>query len=158
QSTVETVKPLSPEQLKEAQDAVRRKIAESQAETESNRSAPSPAQGAEANTTKLIFPFSTNEVSKPTDVEEALQRKLEQLSDEEWVTRPHPAPAGRTNAPSASTNQVFNVQEYHVAGSPALPTNTLPLLFSKRTGTNIGLDEIVKAAQDLQAEFRNQGF
>ena len=39
-----------------------------------------------------------------------------------------------------------------------LSTNILTGIFSKYTGTNVSLDEIVKAASDLQLEYRNQGY
>ncbi len=51
----------------------------------------------------------------------------------------------------------FNVQAYAVKSNTLLPTNVLTRIFSQHTGTNISLDEIVKAASDLQLEYRNQG-
>jgi hemolysin activation/secretion protein len=45
-----------------------------------------------------------------------------------------------------------------VEGSPSLPTNALAPLFSQYIGTNIGLDEIVKAASALQLEYDSQGY
>ncbi len=52
----------------------------------------------------------------------------------------------------------FNVQAYAVNSKTLLPTNVLSGVFSKYTGTNISLDEIVQAASDLQLEYRNQGY
>jgi hemolysin activation/secretion protein/AraC-like DNA-binding protein len=52
----------------------------------------------------------------------------------------------------------FNVRTYAIAGNTSLPTNILTGIFSKHTGTNISLEEIVKAASDLQWEYRNQGY
>jgi hemolysin activation/secretion protein len=52
----------------------------------------------------------------------------------------------------------FNVQTYVVEGSTLLSTNALTPIFSKYTGTNVSLEEIVKAASDLQSEYRNQGY
>jgi hemolysin activation/secretion protein len=52
----------------------------------------------------------------------------------------------------------FNVRAYVVEGSTRFSTNTLTPLFSKYTGTNVSLEEIVKAASDLQSEYRNQGY
>jgi hemolysin activation/secretion protein len=52
----------------------------------------------------------------------------------------------------------FNVVAYTVEGNPLLSTNVLMPMFSKHTGTNVGLEEIVKAASDLQLEYRNQGY
>lgn len=52
----------------------------------------------------------------------------------------------------------FNVQEYVVAGSPLLPTNTVVPLLSKYTGTNVDVGDMVKAASALQLEYHNQGY
>ncbi len=66
------------------------------------------------------------------------------------------------NPPVSSqlTNAVphFNVRAYVVEGSALLSSNTLTPLFSKYTGTNVSLEEIVRAASDLQSEYRNQGY
>ena len=52
----------------------------------------------------------------------------------------------------------FNVQAYAVKSNTSLSTNILADIFSKYTGTNVSLDEIVKAASDLQLEYRKQGY
>ena len=52
----------------------------------------------------------------------------------------------------------FNVTAYIVKGNPLPSTNVLVSIFSRHTGTNIGLDEIVKVASDLQLEYCNQGY
>ena len=52
----------------------------------------------------------------------------------------------------------FNVRAYAVKSNTLLSTNILTGIFSKYTGTNVSLDEIVKAASDLQLEYRNQGY
>jgi hypothetical protein len=52
----------------------------------------------------------------------------------------------------------FNVVAYTVEGGPLLSTNILTPMLSKHTGTNVGLEEIVKAASDLQLEYWNQGY
>ena len=66
------------------------------------------------------------------------------------------------NSPVSSQTQKtiphFNVRAYVVEGSPLLSTNTLAPIFSKYTGTNISLDEIVKAASALQLEYHSQGY
>jgi hemolysin activation/secretion protein/AraC-like DNA-binding protein len=63
-----------------------------------------------------------------------------------------PAPAGNNAGP------YFNVRAYAVKSNTLLSTNILTDIFSKYTGTNVSLDEIVKAASDLQLEYRNQGY
>jgi hemolysin activation/secretion protein/AraC-like DNA-binding protein len=65
------------------------------------------------------------------------------------------------NATAPVENNVaarFNVQAYAVNSNTLLPTNILSGVFSKYTGTNISLDEIVQAASDLQLEYLNQGY
>jgi len=52
----------------------------------------------------------------------------------------------------------FSVQAYAVKSNTLLSSNILTRIFSKYTGTNVSLDEIVKAASDLQLEYRNQGY
>lgn len=52
----------------------------------------------------------------------------------------------------------FNISAFNVAGSPLLSTNVLVPLLSKYTGTNVSLDELVKAAAAVQTEYRNQGY
>ena len=70
-----------------------------------------------------------------------------------------PAPAQKFLASPQTTNVTphFNVRAYVVEGSPLLPTNTLASALSPYTGTDISLDEIVKAASALQEEYHNQG-
>ncbi|HUA67097.1 MAG TPA: POTRA domain-containing protein [Candidatus Saccharimonadales bacterium] len=58
---------------------------------------------------------------------------------------------------SNSTSR-FNIRGYTVEGSPLLSTNTLVPIFSKYTGTNVSLQEIVKAAADLQMEYHNESY
>jgi hemolysin activation/secretion protein/AraC-like DNA-binding protein len=71
----------------------------------------------------------------------------------------------QTNLPAANATVTaesndaphFDVQAYAVKSNTSLSTNILTGIFSKYTGTNVSLDEIVKAASDLQLEYRNQG-
>lgn len=66
-----------------------------------------------------------------------------------------------TNATATAESNAaphFNVRAYAVKSNTLLSTNILTRIFSKYTGTNVGLDEIVKAASDLQLEYRNQGY
>ena len=52
----------------------------------------------------------------------------------------------------------FNVQDYVIEGKLPLSTNITVPLFSRYTGTNVSLDEIVQAAVDLQAAYLQQGY
>jgi len=61
--------------------------------------------------------------------------------------------AGGTNASSR-----FYVVGYTVQGNPLLSTNVLVAVFSKYAGPDVTLEEIVKAASDLQLAYRNQGY
>ena len=86
---------------------------------------------------------------------------VSRLSAAESVTSPNsPVSFPATNAtatPESSAASHFNVQTYAVKGNTLLATNISTRIFSKYTGTNVSLDEIVKAASDLQSEYRNQG-
>jgi hemolysin activation/secretion protein len=87
-----------------------------------------------------------------------------------WEEMSAAEPASPQGAPAASpaTNVVsrvennstphFNVRGYVVEGSPLLSTNTLVPLFSKYTGTNVSLEEMVKAASALQLKYHDQGY
>ncbi|MGA2279252.1 MAG: helix-turn-helix domain-containing protein [Verrucomicrobiota bacterium] len=79
---------------------------------------------------------------------------------EESVASPHsPVSFPATNATTATESNAaphFNVRAYAVKSNMLLSTNILTRIFSKHTGTNVNLDEIVKAASDLQLEYRNQ--
>jgi hemolysin activation/secretion protein len=66
-----------------------------------------------------------------------------------------------TNALATVGNHLpsrFNVVGYTVEGSPSLSTNVLVAVFSKYAGPDVTLEEIVKAASDLQLAYRNQGY
>jgi hemolysin activation/secretion protein len=64
----------------------------------------------------------------------------------------------QTSLQPANAVPHFNVRGYVVEGSPLLPTNILASTFSRYTGPNVSLDEIVKAASALQLEYYNQGY
>jgi hemolysin activation/secretion protein len=66
-----------------------------------------------------------------------------------------------TNALAAAENHLsprFNITGYTVEGNPLLSTNVLVAVFSKYAGPDVTLEEIVKAAADLQLAYRNQGY
>jgi hemolysin activation/secretion protein len=71
-------------------------------------------------------------------------------------------PAANTNsastASSTKTGPRFVVSNYEIRGDTLLTTDTLTSIFSKYTGTNITVQDIVKAASELQVEYRNRGF
>jgi hemolysin activation/secretion protein len=74
-------------------------------------------------------------------------------------TSPPSPPDASTNA-ITETNPVphFDVMTYIVQDNALLPTNVWLPVVSKYTGTNISLHEIVKAATDLQAAYRDHGY
>ena len=60
-------------------------------------------------------------------------------------------------APAAHIFPHYYVRGYTVEGV-LLSTNILTPVFSKYIGTNVGLQQIVKAASDLQSAYRDQGY
>jgi hemolysin activation/secretion protein len=61
------------------------------------------------------------------------------------------------DSPTAQVTPHFYVRGYTVEGV-LLSTNILTPLFSKYTGPNVSLEEIIKAASDLQSAYRDQGY
>jgi hemolysin activation/secretion protein len=59
---------------------------------------------------------------------------------------------------SSDTASTFMVTNYQIVGDLPLPPETVTVLLSGHTGTNIALSEIVKAASDLQREYNNRGY
>ena len=73
------------------------------------------------------------------------------------------AAASASAAPAAATFEKntaphFNVVGYTVEGNPVLSTNVLLAVFSKYAGPDVSLEDIGKAASDLQLAYRNQGY
>lgn len=60
---------------------------------------------------------------------------------------------GETNA-----TPHFNITTYVVADNALLPTNVWLPILSKYTGPDVGLDEMVKGATELQSEYRIRGY
>ncbi len=52
----------------------------------------------------------------------------------------------------------FNVREYVVKGKLQVITNSMSSIFDKYTGTNVGVEELVKAASDLHMEYVRLGY
>jgi hemolysin activation/secretion protein/AraC-like DNA-binding protein len=69
-----------------------------------------------------------------------------------------PAQSSPTALAESNAAPHFNVRAYAVKSNTLLATNILTRIFSRYTGTNVSLDEIVKAASDLQLEYCNQGY
>ncbi|HUA68204.1 MAG TPA: POTRA domain-containing protein [Candidatus Saccharimonadales bacterium] len=71
-----------------------------------------------------------------------------------------PAASATNTVATAETNSMpyFDVERYVVEDNALLPTNIWVPILSKYTGPNVSLDEIVKAATDLQTEYRNRGY
>jgi hemolysin activation/secretion protein len=61
--------------------------------------------------------------------------------------------ATRTAAPLT-----FEVGHYEIQGDTLLSTETLMKILLKYTGTNVSIADIVKAAGELQMEYRNRGY
>jgi len=82
--------------------------------------------------------------------------------DEATATRTMPVRGTTsTNVPAGNrTNAVphFPVLHYQIIGDTLLETSTLMSLLVKYTGTNMTIADILKAASDLQLEYRNRGF
>jgi hemolysin activation/secretion protein len=62
------------------------------------------------------------------------------------------------NVPSLTNAPTFVVTNYQLKGDTLLPQEIQASLFSKYTGTNVALSDIVKAASDLLLEYRNRGY
>src|SRR5262249_10193779 len=107
-------------------------------------------------TVKLISPRPEHP-PPPSDSAEALKRKLEELHMEERARAVQAAESAKTNLLGRTNRQTFEVRTYEVKGLPILPTNTLTTVLANYTGTNVGLESIIKAALELQAEYGRQG-
>jgi hemolysin activation/secretion protein len=65
---------------------------------------------------------------------------------------------GQAAATQTNAGPHFVVRAYEISGDTLLTTNTLTSILLKYTGTNIGIDQISKAASELQMEYRDRGF
>jgi len=60
--------------------------------------------------------------------------------------------------PAASElSATFNIQRYSLEGKPLLPANVVDPLLARHTGTNVSVREIISAAYELEASYRQQG-
>src|SRR5215467_14191023 len=62
------------------------------------------------------------------------------------------------NTPAIELSPTFVVTNYQVRGEFPLPAEQLASLFSRFTGTNVSLTNIVEAAKALQLEYWNRGY
>lgn len=137
--------PVSPEDIAKERAALEAKLAE----LETN-SAPN-------TTTNRQLILAPAKAPPPKDTIEALRRKIKELDAEEQAAQRRAAHFGATTNAIAATNiPVFVVNEYEVRGLMA-PTNLTETFFMKHTGTNVTVDEIARAAGDLQDEYLAQG-
>ncbi|MGH7969716.1 MAG: POTRA domain-containing protein, partial [Limisphaerales bacterium] len=72
-------------------------------------------------------------------------------------------PASKATNPAAATTKKdtgprFTVRAYEIRGDTLLSTNTLMRILVPFTGTNVSIGDIMKAASDLQMEYRDRGF
>jgi hemolysin activation/secretion protein len=156
QRTIFMGTPISAEEMEQARDALHRKMAELNSVT--NTAAGEMETNAEPLTVKLILASPASE-GPPADPREALRRRFAELDDQELASDTNAVSAGAaTNPAPAKVGPVFQVSAYEVAGIPALATNTFAPLFARYIGTNVSLEEILKAASDLQREWGNRGF
>jgi hemolysin activation/secretion protein len=59
---------------------------------------------------------------------------------------------------NANASQKFAVNGYEVTGNTVLSDETLKSILIDYTGTNIGIPDIIRAASDLQLEYRDRGY
>ncbi len=67
-------------------------------------------------------------------------------------TNDAPAPAGSTTSPA------LEVRRYEITGNTVLPSSIIEPLLAKAIGKNITLDQLRKAAGELQLAYRERGF
>src|SRR5262249_12123841 len=153
----------TPEQIRQAQEALRGKMVQM-----GTNAATGPAATNEMNvvpepeppTVKLIIaPQAEADRPPAADAAEAMHRKLEEVAGEERKSRLRPPLTNGPPVPLPATNRpAFHVNRYEVSGMPRLPDETLTGLFSKFTGTNITMEQVIGAASELQVEYRRQGY
>ena len=69
----------------------------------------------------------------------------------------NPGPAAGAAARAAAP-LTFEVAHYEIRGDTLLSTEVLTRILLKHTGTNVSIAGIVKAAGELQMEYRNRGY
>ncbi|HVV73347.1 MAG TPA: POTRA domain-containing protein, partial [Verrucomicrobiae bacterium] len=86
-----------------------------------------------------------------------------------WTNSAAPAssvarqPSSASSKPSSSSTQTnagphFTVRAYEIRGDTLLSTNTLMSVLVPYTGTNVSIGDIIKAASELQMEYRDRGY
>jgi hemolysin activation/secretion protein len=69
-----------------------------------------------------------------------------------------PAPSASSTAAGTNTGPRFTVRAYEIRGDTLLSTETLTAILTKYTGTNVSISDIMKAASELQMEYRERGY
>jgi len=69
-----------------------------------------------------------------------------------------PAESGPTAPAENGAGPHFNVRAYDIKSNTLLATNILAPIFFRYTGPNVSLDDMVKAASDLQWAYCDQGY
>ncbi len=67
------------------------------------------------------------------------------------------APGPKSAAPTNAVPRLY-VRAYEIRGDTLLSTETLTGILAKYTGTNMTVQDIIKAGNELQMEYRNRGF
>ena len=61
-------------------------------------------------------------------------------------------------ADSGGRESHFDVRRFQIEGKTLLATNVLAPIFSNHTGTNVTVEQLVRAAAEVQAKYRAQGY
>ena len=69
-----------------------------------------------------------------------------------------PPTSGAPSTTKKNSVAHFTVHAYEIHGDTLLTTSTLMSLLVKYTGTNVTIADVLKAASDLQLEYRNRGY
>ena len=120
-----------------------------------------PKPAARAGILLVLFMFILNFISSAVAQTNSMATDSGSPPTDSVVSSNSPVSSPATHATATAENDAaphFCVRAYAVKSNTLLPTNILTRIFSQYTGANISLDEIVKAASDLQLEYRNQGY
>ena len=86
-------------------------------------------------------------------------RRVEEITETNALTAAAAAaPPGSTNAASTNAVPKIYVRAYEITGDTLLSTKALMEILAKYTGTNMTVADILKAANELQMEYRNRGY
>ena len=101
------------------------------------------------------YPDSPGETGRGEEV--ATTQSIHSEAESADSTR---APQSTNVAPARVAKAIshFQIRAYAIHGETLLSTETLTSIFSKYTGTNITVGDIVKAGEELQLEYRDRGY